>query len=130
MLLRDDEQAWTHLTALRKHGIRVAIDDFGTGYSSLSYLRQVPVDVVKIDKSFIDGLADSGSQRALAEGILRLAQSLQLDVVAEGIEREEERAVLHAMSCPYGQGYLFAKPLPADDADRWISDQPQFTSLT
>ncbi|MEV6494910.1 EAL domain-containing protein, partial [Actinoplanes sp. NPDC051633] len=83
MLLRDDEQAWVHLATLREHGIRVAIDDFGTGYSSLSYLRQVPVDVVKIDKSFIDGLGDNGTQRALTEGILRLAQSLELDVVAE-----------------------------------------------
>jgi EAL domain-containing protein (putative c-di-GMP-specific phosphodiesterase class I) len=121
MLLRDDEQAWTHLAALRENGIRVAIDDFGTGYSSLSYLRQVPVDVVKMDKSFVDGLgAGAPQQKALAEGIVRLAQSLSLDVVAEGIEQAEDRSALHEMGCPYGQGYMFARPLPHEDADAWI----------
>ena len=87
LLLRDDEQVWSDLIALRESGIRVAIDDFGTGYSSLSYLRQVPIDVVKIDKSFIDTMAASAQQRDLVEGIVRLAHTLGLEVIAEGIER-------------------------------------------
>ena len=78
LLLRDDEQVWADLAALRELGVRIAIDDFGTGYSSLSYLRQVPIDVVKIDKSFIDTMSSSPQQRALVDGIVRLAHTLGL----------------------------------------------------
>ncbi|GIE99430.1 putative bifunctional diguanylate cyclase/phosphodiesterase [Paractinoplanes rishiriensis] len=131
MLLRDDEQAWTHLATLREHGIRVAIDDFGTGYSSLSYLRQVSVDVVKIDKSFVDGLGNENPhQNALVEGIVKLAQTLDLGVVAEGIEEPGDHAALHAMGCPYGQGYLFSRPLPGEDAERWFRENRAAAPLT
>jgi EAL domain-containing protein (putative c-di-GMP-specific phosphodiesterase class I) len=106
---------------LRDKGIRIAIDDFGTGYSSLSYLRQVPVDVLKIDKSFIDPMAGSPQQRSLVETIVRLAGTLGLDVVAEGIQRPEERDMLAALGCPYGQGYLFSQAMPNADVGRWLA---------
>jgi diguanylate cyclase (GGDEF)-like protein/PAS domain S-box-containing protein len=120
LLLRDDEQVWTDLTALRENGIRVAIDDFGTGYSSLSYLRQVPIDVVKIDKSFIDTMVSSPQQRALVEGIVRLAHTLGLQVIAEGIQRPSDRDLLVDLGCTFGQGYLFSRPMTDGDALRWL----------
>ncbi|MBL7257741.1 putative bifunctional diguanylate cyclase/phosphodiesterase [Paractinoplanes lichenicola] len=111
LLLRDADQVWHDLGELRELGVRIAIDDFGTGYSSLSYLRQMPVDVLKVDKSFIDDILGSEQQRALVDAIVTLARNLDLAVVAEGIEDEGQRAELAAMGCPYGQGYLFSKPV-------------------
>ncbi|GID27962.1 putative bifunctional diguanylate cyclase/phosphodiesterase [Paractinoplanes brasiliensis] len=111
LLLRDADQVRNDLGELRALGVRIAIDDFGTGYSSLSYLRQMPVDVLKVDKSFIDDILGSEQQRALVDAIVTLARNLDLAVVAEGIEDEGQRAELIAMGCPYGQGYLFSKPV-------------------
>ena len=115
LVLRDAEQVWTDLRVLRELGVRIAIDDFGTGYSSLSYLRQMPVDVLKIDKSFIDDIIASPQQRALVNAIVTLARNLDLTVVAEGIEDGAQRELLERMGCPFGQGYLFARPVwPAE----------------
>jgi diguanylate cyclase (GGDEF)-like protein/PAS domain S-box-containing protein len=120
LLLRDDEQVWPDLQELRDIGVRVAIDDFGTGYSSLSYLQQVPIDVLKVDKSFIDTASSSPRQRALVECIVRLADTIGLSVVAEGIEQQADRELLSSIGCPYGQGYLFAGPLRYEDAVQWL----------
>lgn len=120
MLLRDDEQVWAELATLRSAGLRVAIDDFGTGFSSLSYLLQIPIDVLKIDRSFIRTVASSQRQRTLVEGIVRLADRLGLDSIAEGIETELDRALLSRMGCGSGQGYLFSRPLGEQDAARWL----------
>jgi diguanylate cyclase (GGDEF)-like protein/PAS domain S-box-containing protein len=120
LLLRDDDQVWDDLTELRQIGVRVAIDDFGTGYSSLSYLRHVPLDVLKIDRLFTGTISSSAQQRALVDGIVRLAHTLGLQVVAEGIETPAERDLLAHIGCPYGQGYLFARPMHADDAEHWL----------
>jgi diguanylate cyclase (GGDEF)-like protein/PAS domain S-box-containing protein len=115
LVLRDAEQVWADLRVLRELGVRIAIDDFGTGYSSLSYLRQMPVDVLKIDKSFIDDMLASTQQRALVNAIVTLAGDLDLTVVAEGIEDAAQRELLERMGCPYGQGYLFSRPVwPAE----------------
>ncbi|HEV7710715.1 MAG TPA: EAL domain-containing protein [Asanoa sp.] len=120
LLLRDDEQVWDDLAEVRRLGVRVAIDDFGTGYSSLSYLRHVPLDVLKIDRLFTGTIAASAQQRALVDGIVRLAHTLGLEVVAEGIETTEERDLLRRTGCPYGQGFLFSRPMPLPDALRWL----------
>ncbi|MFC6565379.1 putative bifunctional diguanylate cyclase/phosphodiesterase [Actinoplanes utahensis] len=115
LVLRDADKVLADLKALRALGVRIAIDDFGTGYSSLSYLRQMPVDVLKVDKSFIDDILHSRQQHALVDAIVTLSHNLDLAVVAEGIEEAAQRAALDAMGCQYGQGYHFAKPLwPAD----------------
>jgi diguanylate cyclase (GGDEF)-like protein/PAS domain S-box-containing protein len=121
LVLRDAEKVWADLRELRALGIRIAIDDFGTGYSSLSYLRQMPVDVLKIDKSFIDDILDSAEQLALVEAIVSLARTLKLAVIAEGIENPAHRRALRQMDCPYGQGYLFSKPIPADEVVRLLA---------
>jgi EAL domain-containing protein (putative c-di-GMP-specific phosphodiesterase class I) len=120
LLLRDDEQVLADLAALRDLGVRVAIDDFGTGYSSLSYLRRIPVDILKLDRSFIEGMGDSVQQRALVESIVRLANTLGLATVAEGIEDSKDRFLLSDMGCPFGQGFLFSQPVDGVDAVPWL----------
>ncbi len=121
LLLRDDERVWSDLGTLRDLGVRVAIDDFGTGYSSLSYLGQTPIDVLKIDRSFVATIAGSGRQRALIDGVVRLAETLDLQVIAEGVETRADRDLLAEIGCPYGQGYLFDRPLSARDALRRLA---------
>jgi diguanylate cyclase (GGDEF)-like protein/PAS domain S-box-containing protein len=116
-LLRRDERLHSELAELKGIGVKLAIDDFGTGYSSLSYLRDLPIDVVKMDKSFVEGIADSGQRLALAEGIVQIAKTLSLDVVAEGIETEVQRDLLSSMGCHYGQGFLLAMPMPVSEAE-------------
>jgi diguanylate cyclase (GGDEF)-like protein/PAS domain S-box-containing protein len=115
-LLNRDEQMQDDLKELKLIGVRLAIDDFGTGYSSLSYLRELPIDVLKIDKSFVDGIASSDQQLALVEGIIDIAKKLSLEVIAEGIETDAQRGLLVTMGCRYGQGYLLAMPTNAGEA--------------
>ena len=117
VLLRRDERMHADLRELKAIGVRLAIDDFGTGYSSLSYLRELPIDVLKVDKSFVDGIALSGQRLALAEGIVQLARTLWLEVIAEGIESEVQRDLLTSMGCQFGQGYVLAMPMPASEAE-------------
>jgi len=116
-LLRRDERLHSELAELKGIGVKLAIDDFGTGYSSLSYLRDLPIDVVKMDKSFVEGIADSDQRLALAEGIVQIARTLSLDVIAEGIETEVQRDLLSSMDCHYGQGFLLAMPMPLTEAE-------------
>ncbi len=116
VLLQPDQRIRADLAELRRTGVRLAIDDFGTGYSSLSYLRELPIGVLKIDKSFVDGIAVSAQRLALVEVILRIAKTLGLAVVAEGIETEEQWELLLSMGCRYGQGYLLSRPVAAAEA--------------
>ena len=117
VLLRRDDGTRADLRELKGIGVRLAIDDFGTGYSSLSYLRELPIEVVKIDKSFVDGIAISEQRLALAEAIVQIANTLGLTVMAEGIESEVQRDLLMSMGCRFGQGYLLARPVGADQAE-------------
>jgi diguanylate cyclase (GGDEF)-like protein len=123
-LLNDVERAATVLTELRVMGISVALDDFGTGYSSLSYLRELPVDVLKIDKSFIDKISDESSAE-LIRTIIAIGQQLNLSIVAEGTEYSEQVARLSQMGCRLFQGYYFSKPIEAADVCKW-----QFANIT
>ena len=116
-VLRDEVEGARRLRALRDLGVRLAIDDFGTGYSSLSYLRTLPVDVLKIDRSFTAALGDSDADAALVLAILRLAESLGLDAIAEGIEGEAQRDELVRLGCTQGQGWHFSKPVGARDME-------------
>jgi EAL domain-containing protein (putative c-di-GMP-specific phosphodiesterase class I) len=110
----------TALTQLRALGIRISIDDFGTGYSSLSYLRQLPVDTLKVDRSFVLGMRTHDESAAIIGTVTRMARQLGLHVVAEGIEREEQVALLRSLHCESGQGYLFARPLDVDVATEML----------
>jgi diguanylate cyclase (GGDEF)-like protein/PAS domain S-box-containing protein len=120
VLLRRDERIHSDLMELKAIGVELAIDDFGTGYSSLSYLRELPIDVLKIDKSFVDGIGISEQRLALVEGIIRIARTLNLKVIAEGIETEIQRDLLVSMGCQFGQGYLLAMPVEADQAEALV----------
>jgi diguanylate cyclase (GGDEF)-like protein/PAS domain S-box-containing protein len=118
LLVRDDDRPWSYLSELRHDGIRVAIDDYGTGYASLSYLRQTGIDIVKIDRSFVqDGT--SPRARLLLEAVITLTTRLGLAQVAEGIENEATRQLLVELGCRYGQGFLFAEPMPLREALDW-----------
>ena len=111
------------LLQLRDAGVQVALDDFGTGYSSLSYLNKFDIDYLKIDRSFTRNLAPQSSDMALSEAIIVMAHKLGLQVVAEGVETAEQRALLLRAGCDYGQGYLFSPPLPASDFDAMLRSQ-------
>jgi diguanylate cyclase (GGDEF)-like protein/PAS domain S-box-containing protein len=113
MMIEDLDLALSRLGALRELGVHVAVDDFGTGYSSLNYIRRLPVDILKIDKSFIDAIADDAEQEKLTGAILHLARALGLQCVAEGIEQPSQLARLIELGCDYGQGFLLAKPMDA-----------------
>lgn len=121
LLVGNDDHIWSDLAQLRELGVRMAIDDFGTGFSSLSHLRQLPIDVVKIDRSFTAEMEFSARQRSLVDGIIRLAHTLDLAVVAEGIETVADRNLLGDLGCGFGQGYLFSRPLPEHDAVAWLA---------
>ena len=114
VLLEETPELGDRLEALKDLGVRLAVDDFGTGYSSLAYLQRLPVDVLKIDKAFVDALGDGAEQQALAETIVTLARMMRLQAVAEGVERGEQARVLRSLGCDLAQGYLFARPLQAD----------------
>jgi EAL domain-containing protein (putative c-di-GMP-specific phosphodiesterase class I) len=103
--------------------VHLSIDDFGTGYSSLGYLHRLPVDELKLDKRFVHDLENDGAARALAQAIIRIGESLQLTVVAEGVENGAQRQLLIDAGCPVAQGYLFAKPLAASELERWLKAQ-------
>jgi diguanylate cyclase (GGDEF)-like protein/PAS domain S-box-containing protein len=122
LLMGDEEQIWADLADLRPLGVRIAIDDFGTGYSSLGYLRQRPIDVVKIDKMFIDDIVSDPQQHALVAGIISLAHTLNLTVVAEGIESARHRDALAELGCPLGQGYFYSSPVDATEALNWLNN--------
>jgi diguanylate cyclase (GGDEF)-like protein len=120
ILFTDSERSRAELAELKEIGVRLAIDDFGTGYSSLSYLLDLPIDVLKIDKTFVTGIASSWRRFALVEGIIRLARTLQVEVIAEGIETQTERELLVGMGCEFGQGYLLSVPVEANKAEAML----------
>lgn len=105
---------------LRRSGVELSIDDFGTGYSNLRYLESFPLSEIKVDRSFVRDVADSTAKRVIAESIVKLGAALDIRVVAEGIETEAERAIMRALGCGVGQGYLFAPPLRASHFQRWL----------
>ena len=121
VLLPHDQRIRADLQGLKASGVRLAIDDFGTGYSSLSYLKGLPIDVIKIDKSFMDGVDTSEQQQALVDSIIRMAKTLRLEVIAEGIENAAQQDRLMTMGCRFGQGYLLSPPVPPEEAEALAS---------
>ena len=114
VLMDDADTTYETLLELRRLGVQLAIDDFGTGYSSLSYLKRFPVDSVKIDRAFIEGLGVNADDDAIVAGVIGLAHALRLAVVAEGVENDRQLAVLRELGCDVGQGYLFGRPMIAE----------------
>jgi len=120
MLMHNTDHSMAQLTALKNLGVSLAIDDFGTGYSSLSYLQRYPIDILKIDKAFVDVIDKGGEGPVLASAIVALGDTLRMNTVAEGIETEAQRGQLLELGCELGQGYLFAPPLDGEDFYRLL----------
>jgi len=123
VLMGDDEPTMRRLRELKELGVRLAVDDFGTGYSSLHYLRDFPLDILKVDKSFVDGIGDEAQGVALARAIVELGESCELDVVGEGIELSEQREGLLELGCRLGQGFLFARPAEPATIDALLAER-------
>lgn len=123
-LMDDPEQARGVLSKLTQRGVRLAMDDFGTGFSSLAYLKHLNLHTLKIDRCFVQDLQRNPNDRKIVESTLSMAHSLDLEVVAEGIEEDAQAAVLAELGCDLGQGFLFARPMPADDFVSWFRDRP------
>jgi EAL domain-containing protein (putative c-di-GMP-specific phosphodiesterase class I) len=119
VLMDQSEAGIRTLRRLRALGVRLVLDDFGTGYSSLSYLKHLPLDLIKIDRSFVAGI-DEIADRSIVEAVVALAHGLGIGVVAEGIETERQAARLHKLGCDLGQGYLFSRPVPAAGTARLL----------
>ncbi len=122
-MMENTTQVIELLKGVREIGVGLAIDDFGTGYSSLSYLKQFPINVLKIDRSFVDGLPDDGDDVALVEAIILMSHSLKLQVVAEGVETEAQQQFLRERGCDLYQGYYYAKPLPLEQLKAYLTDK-------
>jgi c-di-GMP phosphodiesterase len=119
-LMEDINTAAQHLLSLRRSGALIAIDDFGTGYSSLSYLKSLPLDKIKIDKSFVQDLLEDEDDATIVRAIIQLGKSLGMQVIAEGVETVEQEAYIMAQGCNEGQGYLYSKPLPARELTAYL----------
>lgn len=130
LMMQDADLAIARLNELKQLGVRLAIDDFGTGYSSLSYLRRFPVDILKIDKSFVDGVSHQGKEQELAQSIIELGQTLHLEIVAEGVEHAEQLGWLRSRRCDLGQGFLFSEAVAADDVSRLLEDSSHDNTST
>jgi len=124
MAMEEPDLLIERLAQIKRLGVSIAIDDFGTGFSSLSYLQRLQVDRLKIDRAFVTEITGSARGSSIAEMVIELGRSLGLSIVAEGVEDERQAQILHALGCPLAQGFLFARPLPAEQLIEWLGDQP------
>ena len=120
-LFGDIDLARNIITSLKNQGIRLALDDFGTGFSSLSHLRQLPFDLIKIDRSFVTNIHESGQSAAIVRAVATLADALEVPILVEGIENEAAHAAVLAIGCSSGQGWYFGKPMEADQAAQLVA---------
>ena len=124
LLMNTNDFTNKKLIELHEAGVKLSLDDFGTGYSSLSYLKKYDIDYIKIDRSFVTNLREGSDDSVICEAIIVMAHKLGIKVVAEGIETNEQRNILLEAGCDYGQGYLFSKPLPIEELDDFIGNNP------
>ncbi|HAS79333.1 MAG TPA: GGDEF domain-containing protein, partial [Fusobacteriaceae bacterium] len=125
VFLENVEDVILILQEIRAMGISISIDDFGTGYSSLNYLKKLPIDRIKIDKSFVDNIVESKKDRAIVQTIITMTESLDLEVIAEGAEFLEQIEILNKMGCYEIQGYYYAKPMSAEDCNTFFKNWSQ-----
>jgi EAL domain-containing protein (putative c-di-GMP-specific phosphodiesterase class I) len=125
-VMADPSAAVEMLLQIKSLGVQLSIDDFGTGYSSLSYLHRLPLDTLKIDRSFTKSIGLEGDSMEIVRTILPMANSLRLNVIAEGVETAEQLAILRKLRCEYAQGYYFSKPVSADEAEALLGKNPKW----
>jgi EAL domain-containing protein (putative c-di-GMP-specific phosphodiesterase class I) len=123
ILMQDIEQVAIQLQQLRDLGVLISIDDFGTGFSSLNYVKRLPVDRLKVDQSFVRDLSTDPSDRAIVAAIVNLAHSLDIEVVAEGVETAEQLEFVRKSGCDEVQGYFFGRPMPAEDFENYMTPE-------
>ena len=123
-MMQDLEVIVPKLRALRKAGVRIAIDDFGTGYSSLSYLQHFPVNTLKIDRSFVGDIRAEQGDASIINAIVAMARGLRLDLIAEGVETRTQLRYLKSQGCTEVQGYIFSRPVPADELHAMLGQDP------
>lgn len=128
-VMENAETAIQMLKEIKKTGVQISIDDFGTGYSSLSYLHRFPIDLLKVDRSFVSAMEDNSENGEIVRTVIALAKALNLKVVAEGIESVHQFHQLRILGCEYGQGYLFAKPLPVSDVEKLLDDKTRWQNI-
>jgi len=128
-IMENGENAVNMLLRIRDLGVQLSIDDFGTGYSSLGYLQRFPIDTLKIDRVFIKSLEDARQNGEIVRAVLALADTLNLEVVAEGIETVHQYHQLRVLACQYGQGYLFSMPVRSPDAESLLADPARWQRL-
>jgi diguanylate cyclase (GGDEF)-like protein len=128
-VMENAERVIAMLKELKKLGVQLSIDDFGTGYSSLSYLHRFPIDTLKVDRSFVSTMEDGSENGEIVRTILALAKALGMDVVAEGIETIHQLHQLRILGCEYGQGYLFSRPVPIEEAERIVQDRARWQAI-
>jgi diguanylate cyclase (GGDEF)-like protein len=128
-VMENAETAILMLKQIKETGVQISIDDFGTGYSSLSYLHRFPIDLLKVDRSFVSAMEENSENGEIVRTVIALAKALNLKVVAEGIESIHQFHQLRILRCEYGQGYLFSKPLPAADIERLLNDNSRWQSI-
>ena len=126
MLVESIDDLIEKMTVLKHHGLRFSLDDFGTGYSSLSYLRRLPIDQLKIDRSFVQNAFGDAGSGAIVQTVITLGQALSLPVIAEGVETEEQREFLASRGCHAYQGFLFSRPVPVEEFERLLAWQEGF----
>jgi EAL domain-containing protein (putative c-di-GMP-specific phosphodiesterase class I) len=125
LLMSEIAESIDKLRTLRGMGLHISLDDFGTGYSSLAYLSKLPLDALKVDRSFVRGMTENADDTSIISTIISLAQSLRLKVVAEGVETEQQAQLLRLLRCDQAQGYLFSKPLPLEEVERLLAGSPR-----
>lgn len=123
LLVDDMESTIEKMSVLKSAGVSFSLDDFGTGYSSLMYLKRLPLNLLKIDRSFVEDVLSDSNDEAIIRTIIALGQSLGLSIIAEGVETEPQREFLTELGCQTYQGYLFSSPLPAGEFEMFISGQ-------
>lgn len=128
-VMENAERAILMLRQIKETGVQISIDDFGTGYSSLSYLHQFPIDLLKVDRSFVSAMEENTENGEIVRTVITLAKALRLKVVAEGIESIHQYHQLRVLNCEYGQGYLFSKPLPVADIERLLADKTRWQNI-
>jgi diguanylate cyclase (GGDEF)-like protein/PAS domain S-box-containing protein len=121
VMVQDTDVVVATLRDLKTLGLRISLDDFGTGYSSLSYLKRLPIDLLKIDKAFVHGIAGDAEESSLGRAVVHIAKTLDLETAAEGIETAEELAALRSLGCRFGQGFLFSRPVPLDELETLVA---------
>jgi EAL domain-containing protein (putative c-di-GMP-specific phosphodiesterase class I) len=120
-MVEDPESARSRLHELKALGVRISMDDFGTGYSSLASLQDLPLDILKIDKVFVDHIAEDPRRTAFAQAIIRMGKTLGLGLIAEGVETAEQSERLQSLGCRFAQGFYFSRPVPAEDIQHMLN---------